>query len=90
MMSKKIAVIGGGFSGLAAATYLANAGFKVTLFEKNPTVGGRNRKFSEEGFTFEMGPSWYWMPEVFDGYFSDFQRKREDFYSLTKLNQYQF
>ena len=86
METKNIAVIGGGFSGLAAASYLAQAGFKVTLFEKNSSVGGRNRKFSEQGFTFEMGPSWYWMPEVFDGYFSDFNRNREDFYSLTKLN----
>ncbi len=86
METKNIAVIGGGFSGLAAASYLAQAGFKVMLFEKNSSVGGRNRKFSEQGFTFEMGPSWYWMPEVFDGYFSDFNRNREDFYSLTKLN----
>jgi phytoene desaturase len=57
-MTKKIAVIGGGFSGLSTASYLAKAGYEVTLFEKNSTVGGRNRKFSEEGFTFEMGPSW--------------------------------
>ena len=85
-MGKKIAVIGGGFSGLAAATYLAKAGFEVTLFEKNSTVGGRNRKFTEKGYTFEMGPSWYWMPEVFDGYFNDFGRNRENYYSLTKLN----
>ena len=85
-MTKKIAVIGGGFSGLSTASYLAKAGYEVTLFEKNSTVGGRNRKFSEEGFTFEMGPSWYWMPEVFDNYFSDFGKNRSDYYDLTKLN----
>ncbi len=85
-MSKKVAVIGGGFSGLSAACYLAQAGFTVTIFEKNDTVGGRNRKFIEEGFTFEMGPSWYWMPEVFDRFFSDFNKSRSDYYGLTKLN----
>ena len=83
---KKIAIIGGGFSGLAAASYLAKEGYDVSLFEKNSTVGGRNRKFTEQGFTFEMGPSWYWMPEVFDGYFKNFNKKRSDYYSLTKLN----
>jgi len=83
---KKIAVIGGGFSGLAAASYLAKEGYEVSLFEKNSTVGGRNRKFTEQGFTFEMGPSWYWMPEVFDGYFENFNKKRVDYYKLTKLN----
>ena len=85
-MTKKIAIIGGGFSGLSAATYLAKEGFDVTIFEKNSTIGGRNRKFTEDGFTFEMGPSWYWMPEVFDNYFKDFKKERKDYYGLTKLN----
>jgi len=83
---KKIAVIGGGFAGLSAASYLAKEGYNVSIFEKNNTVGGRNRKFSENGYTFEMGPSWYWMPEVFDKYFADFGQKRSDYYKLTKLN----
>lgn len=85
-MSKKVAIIGGGFSGLSAACYLAKEGYDVTIFEKNETIGGRNRKFTENGFTFEMGPSWYWMPDVFDRFFYDFGKKREDYYSLTKLN----
>ena len=83
---KKVAIIGGGFSGLSAACYLAKKGVKVTIFEKNNTVGGRNRRFTENGYTFEMGPSWYWMPEVFDNFFSDFNFKRKDLYYLTKLN----
>lgn len=83
---KKVAIIGGGFSGLSAACYLAKKGVKVTVFEKNNTVGGRNRRFTENGYTFEMGPSWYWMPEVFDDFFSDFNFKRKDLYYLTKLN----
>lgn len=85
-MQKRIAVIGGGFAGLSAASYLAQKGYAVSIFEKNSTVGGRNRRFSAEGFTFEMGPSWYWMPEVFDDYFSDFQFNRSDLYKLNKLN----
>lgn len=83
---KKVAIIGGGFSGLSAACYLAKKGVKVTVFEKNNTVGGRNRRFTENGYTFEMGPSWYWMPEVFDDFFTDFNFKRKDLYYLTKLN----
>ena len=83
---KKVAIIGGGFAGLSSACYLAKAGYEVSIFEKNSTVGGRNRKFSENGYTFEMGPSWYWMPDVFDKFFSDFGKNREDYYKLTKLN----
>jgi phytoene desaturase len=83
---KKVAIIGGGFAGLSSACYLAKAGYDVSIFEKNSTVGGRNRKFSENGYTFEMGPSWYWMPDVFDKFFADFGKNREDYYSLTKLN----
>lgn len=85
-MSKKIAVIGSGFAGLSAATFLAKKGADVTLFEKNKTVGGRARRFSENGFTFDMGPSWYWMPDVFDRYFSKFNYKVEDLYTLKKLS----
>ena len=83
---KKVAVIGGGFAGLSAACYLAKAGYAVSIYEKNNTVGGRNRKFSENGYTFEMGPSWYWMPDVFDKFFADFNKNRADYYGLTKLN----
>ena len=83
---KKVAVIGGGFAGLSAACYLAKAGYAVSIYEKNSTVGGRNRKFSENGYTFEMGPSWYWMPDVFDKFFADFNKNRADYYGLTKLN----
>lgn len=82
----KISIVGSGFSGLSAAAYLAKAGHDVTVIEKNNTLGGRARKFTEEGFTFDMGPSWYWMPEVFDDFYNDFGRKTSDFYNLVRLD----
>ncbi len=83
---KKIVVIGSGFSGLAAATELATAGHEVLLVEKNSSPGGRARQFKSEGFTFDMGPSWYWMPEVFDQYFEKFGKSVSDYYQLKRLD----
>ncbi|WP_315055491.1 phytoene desaturase family protein [Chryseobacterium indoltheticum] len=86
-MSKKIAIIGSGFSGLSAASYLAKEGNEVYVFEKNNSVGGRARKFStDEGYTFDMGPSWYWMPDIIESFFEDFGRKSSDFYELIPLD----
>lgn len=81
-----ITIIGSGFSGLSAACYLAQEGHKVTVFEKNKTLGGRARNFKLEGFTFDMGPSWYWMPAVFEDFFNDFGKKVEDYYQLKRLD----
>jgi len=81
-----IAVIGSGFSGLSAACFLAKEGFDVTVLEKNESAGGRARKFSSHGFTFDMGPSWYWMPEVFEKFFRHFGKSPSDYYSLTRLD----
>lgn len=85
-MKKKIIVIGAGFSGLSAATSLADKGFDVTVLEKNSTPGGRARKFSADGFTFDMGPSWYWMPDVFENYFNSFGKSVADYYELLRLD----
>jgi phytoene desaturase len=85
-MKKSISILGSGFSSLAAACYLAQAGNNVTIFEKNSTIGGRARQISEQGFTFDMGPSWYWMPDVFEKFFADFNKKPSDYYHLTKLS----
>ena len=57
-MKKKIVIIGGGFSSLSAASYLAKTGHDVSIYEKNSTLGGRARQLKKEGFTFDMGPSW--------------------------------
>ncbi len=83
---KDIAVIGSGFSSLAASCYLAQAGNKVTIYEKNGTIGGRARQLKKDGFTFDMGPTWYWMPDVFERFFKDFGKRPSDFYALEKLN----
>lgn len=79
-------VIGGGVSGLATAALLAKNGYQVTLFEKNKTLGGRARVLRKYGFQFDMGPSWYLMPEVFEKYFALFGKSSSDFYKLKKLN----
>ncbi len=85
-MTKKILIIGSGFSSISAATYLADKGYDITVFEKNPSFGGRARKFESNGFTFDMGPSWYWMPDVFEKYFNDFNKKVSDYYNIKKLD----
>ncbi len=85
-MGKKVIVIGSGFSSLSAACYLAKDGYDVSIYEKNSAVGGRASKFTKQGFTFDMGPSWYWMPDIFDKFFGDFGRKTSEFYTLDKLS----
>ena len=85
-MSKKVIVIGAGFSGLSSATYLAEEGYDVTIIEKNESAGGRCSKFDADGFMFDMGPSWYWMPDVFEKYFGDFGKKPSDYYDLKRLD----
>ena len=72
-MKKNIAIIGSGFSSLSAACYLAKKGHKVTVYEKNEDLGGRARQFKANGFTFDMGPSWYWMPDIFENFFNEEQ-----------------
>jgi len=86
MNRKKIGVIGSGFSGLAAASVLAKENHEVHIFEKNEQIGGRARKFSANGFTFDMGPSWYWMPDVMEKFFNKFDHTTSDFYELIKLD----
>lgn len=83
---KNIAIIGSGFAGLSAAAYLAQQGHQVEVFEKNEEVGGRARQLVTQGYTFDMGPSWYWMPDVFEKFFKDFGYAAADFYELTRLS----
>jgi phytoene desaturase len=85
-MKKDVYIIGAGFSALAASCYLAKDGYNVTVLEKNDTLGGRARQFKKDGFTFDIGPSWYWMPDVFERFFADFDKKPSDYYILDKLN----
>ncbi len=85
-MSHKVAIIGSGFAGLSAACTAAAAGCEVVVFEKNSSTGGRARFFSDSGFLFDMGPSWYWMPDVFEDFFARFEKKVSDYYSLDRLD----
>jgi len=83
---RKAIVIGSGFSGMATASFLAKDGWQVTVLEKHDQPGGRARKMEVDGFTFDMGPSWYWMPDVFERYFNQFGKKVSDYYQLKRLD----
>lgn len=85
-MKQQIHIIGSGFAALSASCYLAQFGYDVTIHEKNSTIGGRARQLHKEGFTFDIGPTWYWMPDVFERFFNDFNTKPSDYYELEKLN----
>ncbi len=85
-MKKKVIVLGSGFASLAASCYLARDGYDVEVYEKNDQIGGRARRLQRQGFTFDMGPSWYWMPDVFERFFNDFNKTPGDYYQLDKLN----
>ena len=86
IVRSSVAIIGSGFSGLSAAAYLAKAGFEVDVYEKNAEIGGRARQLVSHGYNFDMGPSWYWMPEVLEQFFNDFGYKASDFYELKQLD----
>ncbi|WP_051293278.1 phytoene desaturase family protein [Olivibacter sitiensis] len=85
-MHSHVTIIGAGLAGLVASCYLRKCGFEVSVVEKNATPGGRARQFSEKGFVFDMGPSWYWMPDVFESFFADFGKKTSDYYKLVRLS----
>ena len=85
-MRKQLVIIGAGFAGLSAAAFMAKAGWEVTVVEKNKTAGGRARQLIEDGFSFDMGPSWYWMPDVFERFFEQFGKNISDYYSLVRLD----
>ena len=86
MAQKRIAIIGAGLSGLSAAALLAKRGFAVTVIDRHDTPGGVARSFTDKGFTFDMGPSWYLMPEVFERFFAEFGKKASDFFKLVSLD----
>lgn len=83
---KRAVIIGSGFSSLASAAFLAQGGYEVTVLEKNEQIGGRASLWEKDGFRFDMGPSWYWMPDIFERFFSYFDKKPTDYYQLEKLS----
>lgn len=85
-MTKKAVIIGSGFAGLSAAAFMARAGWQVTVLEKHEVPGGRARRLQAAGFTFDMGPSFYWMPDVFERFFGRFGKRVEDYYPLVRLD----
>ena len=83
---KKIGIIGAGLSSLYAACYLAKKGYEVDVFDKNKMAGGRSQTYKDQGYTFDMGPSWYWMPDVIDRLFSELDENRSDYFALKRLD----
>lgn len=83
---RSVIIIGSGFAGMAAAAFMAKEGWDVTVMEKNDAPGGRAAQLIENGFTFDMGPSFYWMPDVFERFFNSFGKKASDYYSLQRLD----
>ena len=85
-MYQIVSILGSGFSSLSSACYLARGGYDVTIYEKNKSFGGRAKQLKYKGHKFDMGPSWYWMPDVFERFFGDFNKKVTDYYQLTQLD----
>ena len=83
---RTVVIVGGGIGGLATACYLADAGYAVTVVEKNDQLGGRASRLEVGGFRFDMGPSWYLMPDVFERFFGQFDRHPADYYALERLD----
>jgi phytoene desaturase len=86
MTRKHAIVIGAGVGGLATANILAKTGYNVTVIEQNNGPGGRMDILHEQGFTFDTGPSWYLMKDVFDQYFNLFNKQTTDYYELARLD----
>ncbi len=82
----EIIVIGAGFSGLAAACHLAKSGAKVHVLERHDQPGGRARTWEQDGYRFDLGPSWYWMPDLFERFFGEFGHQVDDLYELKRLD----
>jgi len=82
----KVAIVGSGFGGLSAAALLARDGFEVQVFEKNEQPGGRASTYKELGYTFDMGPSWYLMPDVYETFFAEFGKTPQDYFPLQQLD----
>jgi len=83
---RSVIVIGSGFAGLSAASFMAKEGWDVQVIEKNDGPGGRARQLKDNGFTFDRGPSFYWMPDIFERYFEQFGKKRDDYFSIERLD----
>jgi phytoene desaturase len=86
LTQKKVIILGSGVASLSCASFMAKAGCDVTILEKNESIGGRARQFEQDGFKFDMGPSWYWMPDVFEKFYNKFNHTAADFYDLKRLD----
>jgi phytoene desaturase len=84
--AKRITVIGAGIGGLSAAIRLAAQGHRVSVFERQPTVGGKLNQVVMGGFSFDTGPSLITMPHVLENLFQAAERRMEDYVDLVPLD----
>jgi phytoene desaturase len=82
----KVGIIGSGLAGLSAACTLAARGHEVTVFEKNPWLGGKAAQLKEEGFRFDMGPTILIQPSVLRKVFEEADRRMEDYVPMVRLD----
>ncbi|MBT4798919.1 MAG: NAD(P)-binding protein, partial [Verrucomicrobia bacterium] len=85
MKTSKVAVIGAGLGGLSAAISLRAAGYQVEVFEKNEKIGGKLNLFEKDGFTFDLGPSIFTLPQFFRDLFERAGKKMEDYVQLDAV-----
>ena len=85
-MNKKIIIIGAGVAGLASAVRLQSQGFRVEIYEKQNTIGGKMNQISEKGFKFDTGPTIVMMPDIYKEVFESAGRNADDYISMQQLD----
>ncbi|WP_411845234.1 phytoene desaturase family protein [Roseibacillus persicicus] len=85
MQASRVAVIGAGLGGMSAAISLRAEGYEVEVFEKNPQMGGKLNVLEQDGFTFDLGPSIFTLPAIFEDLFKRAGKKMEDYVQLDSV-----
>jgi diapolycopene oxygenase len=84
--SKRVVVIGAGLGGMSTAIMLAGNAFQVTILEKNPQIGGKLNRLQTSGFSFDLGPSIFTLPQIFRPIFEGNGKRLEDYITLQRVD----